>query len=96
MGSGMAQGDMHMHVVCRKPFAAGLKHVDMGRGTRLRRLPPGSTLGSPMYGMAAYNAAFPAVFGGCGFDGGITPPMGVSPTAALAEHQQVCTQLQSR
>lgn len=77
--------------------------MDMGRGTRLRQSPPGSALGSPLYGMAAYNAAFGGGFGGggfgsgggCGnggglsggFDGASTPPMGVSPTTALAEQQ---------
>ena len=70
---------------------AGLKHVDMGRGTRLRRSPPGSALGSPMFGMAAYNTVFANGIGGGGFDSGITSPMGMSPTAALADHQQVCT-----
>jgi hypothetical protein len=41
-----------------------------------------------MYGMAAHGAAFASGFGGS-FNGGVTRPMGMSPTASFAEHQQV-------
>ena len=63
----------------------------MGRGTRLRRSPPGSALGSPMFGAAACNGAFAGGFGGGGLGGGIASPIGLSPTAAFADHQQVRT-----
>jgi hypothetical protein len=44
-----------------------------------------------MGGMAAYNAVFGNGFGGgSGFGGGIASPMGMLPTAALADHQHVC------
>lgn len=77
--------------------------MDMGRGTRLRRSPPGSNLGTPMYRADIGAMPFSGGFGGGGyggrggFSGNSSPttaaafggsPFDMSPSATYADLQQ--------